>query len=190
MSYTPSSTSSFNAGNSQPVVSAIAYDQASPESKETWDQQVQTHGRMTNMKRTLARSSVALDALMTWYPLRDRVQAFLGERATLLFAHSISTETDCLICSTFFRKILIERGEDPDQLHLDDREQLVVELGRAIANSPNRIDQQILEKFKNLVSDDNLIDLIAFAGIMVATNIFNNVLRVPLDDYLSSFRKG
>lgn len=181
---------SHTSANSNPAVSAIEYDQASPESKKTWDQQLQTHGRMTNMKKTLARSSVALDALMTWYPLRDRVQAFLGERATLLFAHAISTETDCLICSTFFRKILVERGENPDQMRLDAHEQLVVELGRGIANNPNRMDPQIIEKFKNLVSDDNLVDLIAFAAIMVATNIVNNVLRVPLDDYLSSFRKG
>ena len=41
---------------------------------------------------------------MTWYPLRDTVQPFLGERLTTLFAHAISSETDCLICSTFFRR--------------------------------------------------------------------------------------
>ena len=32
------------------------------------------------MKRTLARSPVALRSLMTWYDLRDEVAAFLGER--------------------------------------------------------------------------------------------------------------
>ena len=51
---------------------------------------------------------------MTWYDLRDEVEPFLGERATMLFAHAISAETDCLICSTFFRRLLIDAGEDPD----------------------------------------------------------------------------
>ena len=75
---------------------------------------VAAHGRATNMKRTLARSPVALRSLMTWYDLRDEVVAFLGERATLLFAHAISTGTDCLICSTFFRRLLIDAGDNPD----------------------------------------------------------------------------
>ena len=70
--------------------------------------------RITNMKRTLLHSVPAFDALMTWYPLRDAVQPFLGERLTTLFAHAISAETDCLICSTFFRRLLIEAGENPD----------------------------------------------------------------------------
>ena len=82
------------------------------------------------MKRTLLHSLPAFHALMEWYPLRDTVQPFLGERLTTLFAHAISAETDCLICSTFFRRILIEAGEDPDELELDEREEAVVEFGR------------------------------------------------------------
>jgi hypothetical protein len=46
---------------------------------------------MTNMKRTLAHSPLALDVYMTWYPLRDEVASFLGDRLTGLFAHAIST---------------------------------------------------------------------------------------------------
>ena len=32
--------------------------------------------------------------------------------------------------------------------------------------------------------------LTAFGGLMIATNVFNNALRVDLDDYLLPFRKG
>jgi hypothetical protein len=55
---------------------------------------------------------------MQWYDLHSEVVVFLGERAAMVFAHAISSQTDCLICSTFFRRWLIEAGEDPDQLHL------------------------------------------------------------------------
>ena len=89
--------------------------------------------RITNMKRTLLHSLPAFDALMTWYPLRDRVVAFLGERATLILAHAISAETECLICSTFFRRILIEGGENPDALVLSAEEATMVEFGRRLA---------------------------------------------------------
>ena len=71
--------------------------------------------RMTNMKWTLAHAPVALRALLEWYPLHDQVVPFLGERRATLFCHAISTQTDCLICSTFFRRILIDAGEDPER---------------------------------------------------------------------------
>ena len=32
--------------------------------------------------------------------------------------------------------------------------------------------------------------LTAFGGLMIATNVFNNALRVDLDEYLHPFRKG
>jgi hypothetical protein len=32
--------------------------------------------------------------------------------------------------------------------------------------------------------------LTAFGGLMVATNLFNNALKVDLDDYLHAYRKA
>ncbi|MGA2742268.1 MAG: hypothetical protein ABSG65_33115 [Bryobacteraceae bacterium] len=42
---------------------------------------------MTNMKRTLAYSPAALRAYMEWYPLRDEVAGFLGDRLDVLSPH-------------------------------------------------------------------------------------------------------
>lgn len=36
----------------------------------------------------------------------------------MLFAHAVPAETDCLICSTFVGRVLVESGEDPDALAL------------------------------------------------------------------------
>ena len=148
------------------------------------------YGRATNMKRTLARSPVALRALMTWYELRDQVVPFLGERGTILFAHAISSATDCLICSTFFRRILIESGEDPDRLTLDDRETDVVAYGRQLVVDPNRVDDDLYASLASHLTQEQIITLTAFGGLMVATNLFNNALRVDLDGELKPFRKG
>jgi len=145
--------------------------------------------RITNMKRTLLHSLPAFDALMTWYPLRDRVAGFLGERATLILAHAISVEADCLICSTFFRRILIESGENPDALILSEAETTLAELGRRVATPPHEIPHDLYARVAEGRSDEQIVDLMAFAAIMLATNVFNNALDVPLDHVLEPFRR-
>ena len=68
-------------------ISPLEDTEARAESWIALDEIRTAHGRVTNMKSTLARSPVALRALMTWYDLRNEVVPFLGERATTLFAH-------------------------------------------------------------------------------------------------------
>ena len=145
--------------------------------------------RITNMKRTLLRSVPAFDALMTWYPLRDATIPILGERLTTIFAHAISAETDCLICSTFFRRILIDAGEDPDHLELDAREQAVVAFGRRLGHSPFTVPDEIFATVREFFDEDEIVTITAFGAIMVATNVVNNALEIPLDEYLEPYRR-
>ena len=118
-----------------PRIRPLEYHEVEGPVREEYDRQIAAHGRMTNMKRTLAHSPIALRALMEWYALQDEVRPFLGERLTHLFVHAISAETDCLICSTFFRRILIESGENPETLEMDEREQAVVRFGRQLVGT-------------------------------------------------------
>jgi alkylhydroperoxidase family enzyme len=163
--------------------------EADPAGRAALEGIVAAHGRTTNMKRTLARSPVALDALMTWYDLRKAVVPFLGERATTLFAHAISAGTDCLVCSTFFRRILIDWGEDPESLQLDDWEQTVVDYGRQLAVDPHGVSDDLFGHLAARLTPDQIVTLTAFGGLMVATNLFNNAIRVDLDEYLLRYRK-
>lgn len=146
--------------------------------------------RITNMKRTLLRSLPAFDALMTWYTLRDATIPILGERLTTIFAHAISAETDCLICSTFFRRILIDQGEDPDQLTLDAREQAVVAFARRLGHSPFTVPDEVFAPVREYFDEEALVTLTAFGALMVATNVVNNALEIPLDEYLEPYRRG
>ena len=111
-----------------------------------------------------------------------------GQR--VLFAHAISAQTDCLICSTFFRRILIESGENPDGLHLDEREQAVVEYGRQLARDPNGVSDELYGRLARHFRPNEVVALTAFGGLMIATNVFNNALRVDLDEYLWPYRKA
>ena len=143
---------------------------------------------MTNMKWTLAHSPVALDALLQWYPLFDALVPVVGERRMWILSHAISTRSDCLICSTFFRRILADAGEDPDALELDADDELIVRLGRRLADEPHSVDDELYAELASRFSDMQIVELVGFGAIMVATNVFNDALRVPLDGYLEPYR--
>jgi hypothetical protein len=160
---------------------------APPESRELAAAHAATGGRMTNMKWTLAHSPVALDALLQWYPLYDLLVPVLGERRTWLFCHAISTQSDCLICSTFFRRLIIDAGEDPNTLELDAFDELIVDLGRRLADDPHSVDDALHARLAERLDTPQIVTLIAFGAIMVATNVFNDALGVELDGYLERY---
>jgi alkylhydroperoxidase family enzyme len=173
-----------------PRIEPLEIEAAPAEARAAAEAHVRNHARMTNMKRTLLRSLPAFEALMQWYPLRDTVQPILGERLTTLLAHAISAETDCLICSTFFRRMLIQTGENPDRLKLDERETAVLEFGRALAVSPFRVPDEVYQRLATYFDPAQMVALTAFGAMMVATNVVNNALAVDLDEYLQPYRKG
>lgn len=173
-----------------PRIEPIRYEDAPAETRTAHDEHLRAHGRITNMKRTLLNSVPAFHALMEWYPLRDTVRPFLGDRLTQIFSHAISAETDCLICSTFFRRTLIEGGEDPDHLSLDEREQVVVAYARQLATDAHGVSDGLYAGLARYFSPEQIVALTTFGAVMLATNVFNNALRVDLDGYLEPFRKA
>ncbi len=160
-----------------------------PAAQQELDRQLLAHGRVTQMKRTLAHSPAGLVALMTWYPLRDEVTTFLGDRLTTLYAHAVSSETGCLICSTFFRRILIDAGEDLEALRLDDRDQAIIDYGVALTRDHSHVPQPVYDAAARHLTPAQMVALTAFGGMMIATNVVNNALRVDLDDYLEPYRR-
>jgi alkylhydroperoxidase family enzyme len=160
-----------------------------PVAQAELDRQLAAHGRVTRLKQTLAHSPAGIVALMEWYPLRDEVAAFLGDRLTTLFAHAISTETECLICSTFMRRLLIDAGEDPDTLALDERETAIVEYGRALARDSRQVADDVYDRMARHLTPAQVVGLTSFGAMMVATNVVVNALEIELDEYLYAYRR-
>ena len=173
-----------------PRIPPVEYDSAGDDVRRAYDDQIAAHGRVTNMKRTLGHSPVAFRALMEWYALEAEVVPCLGQRRARRVSHAISAETDCLICSTFCRRILVDTGEDPDRLELDERDRVVIEYGRQLVRDSNRVSDDLFGRLAAFLQPDQIVTLTAFGAIMVATNVFNNALQVDLDDYLAPYRKG
>ena len=173
-----------------PRIHPLNKEDVSGPARLEFDKQIQAHGRMTNMKRTLAHSWPALRALMEWYPLRDEVASFLGERLALIFAHAISVQADCLICSTFFRRTFIDEGTNPDQFQLDEWEQTIVDFGRTLARDAHLVSDDLYAKLAARLDPSQIVSLTAFGCVMLATNVFNDALRVDLDAYLQPYVKA
>ena len=102
-------------------------------------------------------------------------------------AGAISTQSDCLICSTFFRRLLIDAGEDPASLRLDEFDELIAEFGRRLVDDPHSVDDALHARLRERLSDAEIVTLTAFGAIMIATNVFNDALGVELDGYLETY---
>lgn len=160
-----------------------------PAVKAAFEQHVREYGgRITNMKATLGRSLPAFEAYMQWYPLYTEVERILGERMASLYAHSISCAADCPLCSTFFRKIIIDSGETPEKPELTGLETDVLNFGSAITKHKGNIATDLYNAVAAKYNETEMVILTAFAGIMIATNVFNNVIETEIDEYLSAYR--
>ncbi|MBQ6023654.1 MAG: hypothetical protein IJR51_04020 [Clostridia bacterium] len=163
------------------------YDSADEAVKREYDDQIAKHGRITNMKRTLLHNVPSFKAYMEWYTLYDELKPVLGDRALQIFSYAISNGNDCEICGSFFNKILRDNGDDPDDLKLNETEELLYTLGTAISIDPHDIPDFVYEGLKAKFPDDVIVTIFAFAGIMYATNLFNTVCKVDLDEVLYDY---
>jgi alkylhydroperoxidase family enzyme len=161
---------------------------ATPEQKALWAETEAKHGAVTNMKATLLNSPPALHAVLEWYTLFDRVKSFLSQREAILFSSAISRTNRCTICSLYMRRAIVQWGEDPDHLTLDERAQALVDYGRQIALDANAVSDALFARLKALFNDVEIVELTTFAGLMIVNNLFNMALKVDVDASLDPYR--
>ena len=159
-----------------------------PATNQAFDDHVKKYqARITNMKAVLGHSLTAFEVYMQWYPLYEEIKIILGDRLAYLYAWSISHASNCPLCSTYFRKIIIDAGEDPENLELISTEQEVLDFGSSIAQQQGIIEDDIYNKVAQRHTEKEMVLLIAFAGQMIATNIFSNTIKTDIDEYLISY---
>lgn len=171
------------------LVKHLQYDELTPGQKSAYYSKIARDGRVTNMQATLLHSVPAFNAYIEWYNLRDLLIPQFGERAIWIFCHAISEGTDCLICSTFFRRILIDAGISPADYQPNELDSLLISLGKTFVNQGHGVDPAVWQALQARYDDETLVALVAFGGLMVANNLFNNLLNVELDDYLAGYRR-
>jgi hypothetical protein len=168
-----------------PRIKPIDPRQAPPDIKAAFEKHIIDYqARITNMKATLGYSLLAFEVYMQWYPLYEQVKKILGERLAYLYAHAISSGSNCPLCTTFFRRIIMEQGESPDELLITPLEQQVLDLGSEMARNQGRIPDHVYAGVGQRFKEQEMVVLIAFAGQMIATNVFSNAMDIEIDQYL------
>jgi len=169
------------------VIKPVAYEEASPEARTAYENQYLTYGTVTNLKRTLLHHLPSYRVYEGGNELRDHLLGFVNRRALAVFAYAISREGDSLLGATHSRKTLSDRGENPDELFLDDEEQALDQYGKHLARNPNRVPDALFGHLGQYYSPEQIVALTAFAGQLIAANVLGSALRVELDDYLLHF---
>ena len=169
-------------------INPINQNEISPSVQSAFERHIKEYNaRITNMKATLGHSLLAFEVYMQWYPLYEQVEIILGKRLAYLYAYSISKASDCPLCSTFFRKIIIDAGEKPENLVLAPSQKDIIDFGNSIAKYQGNINDHLYNSIAQKYSKSDMVILIAFAGQMIATNVFNNVIETDIDEYLVEY---
>ena len=169
-------------------INPINQNEISPSVQSAFERHIKEYNaRITNMKATLGHSLLAFEVYMQWYPLYEQVEIILGKRLAYLYAYSISKASDCPLCSTFFRKIIIDAGEKPENLVLAPSQKEIIDFGNSIAKYQGNINDHLYNSIAQKYSKSDMVILIAFAGQMIATNVFNNVIETDIDEYLVEY---
>ena len=114
------------------------------------------------------------------YSLDRELQRLIGKRAGDFFEYAISEENDCLVCSTYFRKLLKDNGIDFDNFQFTKKEELLISFGRALAKDPKNIPDEIYTELKEEFTEEEIVVITAMGVLMVANNYFNDILKIEV----------
>src|SRR4051794_13665127 len=154
-------------------------DDLSDEARSEREQLIASHGEISNLRAALLSHVPSFRAYLEWYTLRDELTQVVGERSVILLSYAISDENGCTACALYFQRILEESGEDLDPA--GERECLLVDFGRQVARDQHGVPDDMYAALAGQFSAAQRVVLVAYAGLMVATNLVNTVGRVPLD---------
>lgn len=163
-----------------PIIEKIDLEHASKEVKEAVERHLAGGYRITNEKLTLLHNVTCFEALeVQSYAVDLQLQRLVGKRAADFFEYAISQENDCIVCSTYFKKLLEGYGiTDPETFDFTDTEKLLIEYARAIAADVKRIPDELFGRMKERFTPEEIVVITTMGVFMIANNYFNDILRV------------
>ena len=164
-------------------VALVQDGEATGKAKEAYDAHI-AKNNLTNMKRAMLQDYATYEAYMAWYTSWARLVEVIGEKDSVIYAHAISTTNSCQLCSLFFISDLKALGLDPNALEFDEKEQLLVKLGQQIVKDPTAVSDELFDELRKFWNDSEIVVIVGFAGQMIATNNFNSVLKIDVDQRL------
>ena len=162
-------------------ISKIDLSTAPQEVRAAVDNHLAQGYQLTNEKLTLLHNVTAFHTLEeSSYELDRELQRLIGKRAADFYEYAISLQNDCLVCSTYFRKLLKDNGIDFDNFQFTKKEELLVSFGRALAKDPKNIPDEIYTELKEEFTEEEIVVITAKGVLMVANNYFNDILKIEV----------
>ena len=163
-----------------PRITPINPAEASNEVKAAIDAHLKDGYQLTNETKTLLHNVTAFEALeVQSYAVDRELQRLIGKRAADLFEYAISVENDCIVCTTYFGKLLRRLGiTDFEHFDFTPEEKLIIEYGRAVARDPKQIPDELFARLQAVFNDETIVVLTTMAVFMIANNVFNDALQV------------
>ncbi len=164
----------------KPWISLVNINEAPEDIRLAAEEHLSKGYRMTNEKRTLLHNRKAFEALEGMsYAMSAEMKRFTGHRAANLFQYAISLENDCLVCSTYYRRLMKTLGiEDLSATSLTEEEELLIAYARAIARDHKHIPEELLEKLLERYGEEGVVVITTMGMFMIGNNYFNDILGV------------
>jgi hypothetical protein len=144
-------------------------------------------GEYSNLRAALLGNLATFRAYSEWYSLRDEIAPWIGERAVTLFAYAISDAAGSTVLAPYFRKLLVDAGDDPVSPQVTEAEQRLIDWGRLIATTPHGIPAEFTASLESTFAPERRLTLLAFAGLTVALGLITIVGAIPTDDALIEY---
>ena len=167
-----------------PRIAKIELETASPEVRAAVNAHLSQGYRLTNEKLTLLHNVPAFEALeVQSYAMDRELQRFVGKRAADFFEYAISSANECLVCSTYFKKLLKRNGiERVEGFEFTEEEKLLIAYGKAMAKNPKQVPDELFEALRQRFSEEALVVITTMGVFMIANNYFNDILQVKPEE--------
>jgi alkylhydroperoxidase family enzyme len=180
-------------------IPTIEPHEAPEELQHAYDSIIEEHGYISNMKKTLAHAPEVLEAYMQFYAVDAAVDKFMDERLRSLLLLRVSMVNRCQLCSSYFLHAIDKmdigqeiveavKGEIQDSDLFSEKEKALLEFGEAAAKDPNGVSDELFAELKQFYSGAEIVAIVGLIGLMTATNNFNAILQVDLDEHLLPYR--
>lgn len=141
-------------------ISKIDLSTAPQEVRAAVDNHLAQGYQLTNEKLTLLHNVTAFHTLEeSSYELDRELQRLIGKRAADFYEYAISLQNDCLVCSAYFSRLLIEYG-------------------CAIARDPKHVPEDLMRLMQQTFTEEQLVVITTMGVFMIANNYFNDILNV------------
>jgi alkylhydroperoxidase family enzyme len=182
-------------------IPVIERDEAPEQLQHIYDSIIEEHGYISNTKKTLAHAPEVLQAYMQFYAVDAAVDKFIDERLRNLLLLKVSLANRCELCSAHLLHTIDKmgigqeimeaiKGEVQGSDFFSEKEKVLLKFAEAAVTDPGGVSDELFADLQRFYSDAEIVAIVGLIGLMTATNNFNSILRVDLDDHLLPYRDG